>query len=171
MTLPPTQFPPSPRLPLAPPGLPTLRCQPPRPVRAPGSAVGRGGHQEDGGAGQSPGPHCHHDLPTRQLQTEGGTRCQECSGETISLPLPQPQSKPQPLTPAQVTDTAVELYHGPVRALCPLAPNNVNTMAAAAVAATGLGFDGTLGRLVADPGGADWHTVQVGTGRCGSGTC
>lgn len=62
---------------------------------------------------------------------------------------------------AAVTDTAVELYHGPVRALCPLAPNNVNTMAAAAVAATGLGFDGTMGRLVADPGGEDWHTVQV----------
>ena len=59
----------------------------------------------------------------------------------------------------------MELYHGPVRALCPLAPNNVNTMAAAAVAATGLGFDGTMGRLVADPGGEDWHTVQVGLGR------
>jgi hypothetical protein len=61
----------------------------------------------------------------------------------------------------QVTDTAVELYHGPVRQLCPLAPNNVNTMAAAAVAATNLGFDGTVGRLVADPTGADWHVVEV----------
>ena len=40
---------------------------------------------------------------------------------------------------------------GPVRELCPLAPNNVNTMAAAAIAATSLGFDGVYGRLVADP--------------------
>ena len=43
------------------------------------------------------------------------------------------------------------LYEGPVRALCPLAPNNVNTMAAAAVAAhDSLGFDGVSCRLVAD---------------------
>jgi len=45
------------------------------------------------------------------------------------------------------------LYEGSVRGLCPLAPNNVNTMACAAIAATGkggLGFDGTVGCLVAD---------------------
>ncbi len=42
------------------------------------------------------------------------------------------------------------LYEGPVRGLCPLAPNNVNTMAAAATAATNLGMDRTMGRLVAD---------------------
>jgi predicted dinucleotide-utilizing enzyme len=47
---------------------------------------------------------------------------------------------------------AVTLYDGPVRQLCPLAPNNVNTMAAAAVAAHNLGLDGTRARLVADPG-------------------
>ena len=36
------------------------------------------------------------------------------------------------------------LYEGPVRALCPLAPNNVNTMACAALASgDALGFDGT----------------------------
>eukprot|EP00729_Bicosta_minor_P003488 gene3488-30246_t len=40
---------------------------------------------------------------------------------------------------------ACVLYSGPVRALCPLAPNNVNTMAAAALAAADLGFDGTEG--------------------------
>ena len=40
---------------------------------------------------------------------------------------------------------------GPVRALCPLAPNNVNTMAAAAIIAKNLGFDGVQGRLIADP--------------------
>ena len=40
---------------------------------------------------------------------------------------------------------------GPVRELCPLAPNNVNTMACAAIAAHNLGFDGVVGCLVADP--------------------
>ena len=36
----------------------------------------------------------------------------------------------------------VVLYEGPVRRICPLAPNNVNTMAAGALAAHTLGFDG-----------------------------
>lgn len=40
------------------------------------------------------------------------------------------------------------IYDGPVRELCPLAPNNVNTMACAAMA--GLGFDETRARLIAD---------------------
>lgn len=40
-----------------------------------------------------------------------------------------------------VTDEAVTLYEGSVRGLCPLAPNNVNTMAVAAFAASNLGFD------------------------------
>ena len=40
---------------------------------------------------------------------------------------------------------------GPVRELCALAPNNVNTMACAAIAAHNLGFDGVTGCLVADP--------------------
>merc|ERR1719367_2234017 len=65
---------------------------------------------------------------------------------------------------AGVEDTAVELYHGPVRGLCPLAPNNVNTMAAAAVAASNLGFDGTMGRLVSDPSIPNWHVVEVDVG-------
>ena len=43
------------------------------------------------------------------------------------------------------------IYEGSVRQLCPLAPNNVNTMAAAAVAASNLGFDGVYGRIIADP--------------------
>ncbi len=34
-----------------------------------------------------------------------------------------------------------------MRGLCPLAPNNVNTMAAGAVAASNLGFDETVGVL------------------------
>ena len=61
----------------------------------------------------------------------------------------------------EVREEAVVLYHGPVRQLCPLAPNNVNTMAAAAVAATNLGFDKTLGKLVSDPGIPNWHVVEV----------
>ena len=42
------------------------------------------------------------------------------------------------------------LFEGPVRVLCPLAPNNTNTMACAALAASNLGFDKTVGKLVAD---------------------
>ena len=51
----------------------------------------------------------------------------------------------------KVSDKAVTLYEGPVRDLCPIAPNNVNTMAAAAVAANSLGLDQTIGKLVSDP--------------------
>lgn len=61
----------------------------------------------------------------------------------------------------QVIDKAVSLYDGPVRNLCPLAPNNVNTMAAAALAAHNLGFDKVQGCIVADPSLTDWHIVQV----------
>uniref|UniRef100_UPI00398F30F3 aspartate dehydrogenase domain-containing protein isoform X2 n=1 Tax=Pristiophorus japonicus TaxID=55135 RepID=UPI00398F30F3 len=53
------------------------------------------------------------------------------------------------------------LYDGPVRDLCPLAPNNVNTMAAAAMAAHNLGFDRVQGCLVADPSLLDWHVVDI----------
>lgn len=60
-----------------------------------------------------------------------------------------------------VTDKAVVLYDGSVRCLCPLAPNNVNTMAAAALAAHNLGFDKVQGSLVSDPGLRDWHIVEV----------
>ncbi|KAL4224172.1 hypothetical protein ACF0H5_017625 [Mactra antiquata] len=60
-----------------------------------------------------------------------------------------------------VKDETVVLYDGPVRELCPLAPNNVNTMAAAAVAAHNLGFDKVSGCIVADPSLTDWHIVQV----------
>ena len=40
-----------------------------------------------------------------------------------------------------VKDEPVVLYEGDVRGLCPLAPNNVNTMAVASMAASNLGFD------------------------------
>ena len=48
------------------------------------------------------------------------------------------------------------MYEGPVRGLCPLAPNNVNTMACGALA--GLGLDRTTGVLVAD---ASLNTHEV----------
>jgi hypothetical protein len=44
-----------------------------------------------------------------------------------------------------------DLSAGPVRELCKLAPNNVNTMACACIAAHNLGFDNVVGCLVADP--------------------
>ena len=39
---------------------------------------------------------------------------------------------------------------GPLRPLCPLAPNNVNTMACAAIAGHNVGFDNLEAVLVAD---------------------
>lgn len=53
------------------------------------------------------------------------------------------------------------LYQGAVRDLCCLAPNNVNTMAAAAVAAHNIGFDHVTGCLISDPTVADWHIVEI----------
>ncbi|NXN96346.1 ASPD dehydrogenase, partial [Rhinopomastus cyanomelas] len=65
------------------------------------------------------------------------------------------------LVAAVATGGRQVLYDGPLRPLCPLAPSNVNTMAAAAVAAPGLGFDRVQGCLVADPSVPDWHIVEV----------
>ncbi|XP_038609048.1 putative L-aspartate dehydrogenase [Tachyglossus aculeatus] len=53
------------------------------------------------------------------------------------------------------------LYEGPVRGLCPAAPRNSNTMAAACLSAPGLGFDRVIGRLVADTSLVDRHVVEV----------
>ncbi|ULU00791.1 hypothetical protein L3Y34_001306 [Caenorhabditis briggsae] len=53
------------------------------------------------------------------------------------------------------------LYEGSVRGLCPLAPNNVNTMAGGALAATNLGFDKVKAKLISDPKMTDWHVVEV----------
>lgn len=60
-----------------------------------------------------------------------------------------------------VKDSPVVLFEGPVRELCPLAPNNVNTMAVGAIAASNLGFDGVKGRLVSDPGLTGWHVIEI----------
>lgn len=61
---------------------------------------------------------------------------------------------------AQVKSEATVLYDGCIRDLCPLAPNNVNTMAAAALAAHNLGFDKAQGCIVADPS-LEAHIVEV----------
>ncbi|XP_041066463.1 putative L-aspartate dehydrogenase [Carcharodon carcharias] len=53
------------------------------------------------------------------------------------------------------------LYEGPVRNLCPFAPNNVNTMAAAAMAGHNLGFDRVQGCLVADRSLLNFHIVDI----------
>ncbi|XP_054615834.1 aspartate dehydrogenase domain-containing protein isoform X2 [Dunckerocampus dactyliophorus] len=53
------------------------------------------------------------------------------------------------------------LFRGSVAELCPLAPNNVNTMAAAAVAAGNLGFNGVRGEIVSDTALSDYHVVEV----------
>ena len=52
------------------------------------------------------------------------------------------------------------LYEGPARGLAPLAPNNTNTIAAAALAAQNLGLDHTIGRLVCDPS-LEAHIVEI----------
>ncbi|CAD5219819.1 unnamed protein product [Bursaphelenchus xylophilus] len=61
---------------------------------------------------------------------------------------------------AKESNSPMVLYEGPVRLLCPLAPNNVNTMAGAAIAAHNLGFDRTMAKLIADPALRDWHIVE-----------
>jgi len=53
------------------------------------------------------------------------------------------------------------IYSGPVRELCRLAPNNVNTMAVGAIVADHLGFDGVQGRLIADASLTDHHIVEI----------
>ncbi|ELW69135.1 Leucine-rich repeat-containing protein 4B [Tupaia chinensis] len=66
-----------------------------------------------------------------------------------------------PLAATQGTGPRTVLYEGPVRGLCPVAPRNSNTMAAAALAAPSLGFDRVIGVLVADLSLTDMHVVDV----------
>uniref|UniRef100_A0A8C5Z228 Aspartate dehydrogenase domain-containing protein n=1 Tax=Marmota marmota marmota TaxID=9994 RepID=A0A8C5Z228_MARMA len=66
-----------------------------------------------------------------------------------------------PLASAHITGPRTVLYEGPVRGLCPFAPRNSNTMAAAALAAPSLGFDNVIGVLVADLSLTDLHVVDV----------
>ncbi|KAM9225921.1 aspartate dehydrogenase domain-containing protein [Dugong dugon] len=66
-----------------------------------------------------------------------------------------------PLATAPRTGPRTVLYEGPVRGLCPWAPRNSNTMAAAALAAPSLGFDRVIGVLVADLSLPNMHVVDV----------
>eukprot|EP01117_Protostelium_nocturnum_P019944 TRINITY_DN8774_c0_g1_i1.p2 TRINITY_DN8774_c0_g1~~TRINITY_DN8774_c0_g1_i1.p2 ORF type:complete len:294 (-),score=122.47 TRINITY_DN8774_c0_g1_i1:72-953(-) len=52
------------------------------------------------------------------------------------------------------------VFDGTVRQLCPLAPNNVNTMACAALGAANLGFDGVRAVLVADKS-LEAHVIDI----------
>lgn len=65
------------------------------------------------------------------------------------------------LKSSDFSSNPVTLYEGPVRELCTLAPQNVNTMAAASLA--GLGLDLTVGCLVADIS-LDKHQIIVEVG-------
>ncbi|KAM5209526.1 aspartate dehydrogenase domain-containing protein isoform 2-T2 [Hipposideros larvatus] len=66
-----------------------------------------------------------------------------------------------PLAAAHNSGPRSVLYEGPVRGLCPFAPRNSNTMAAAALAAPSLGFDRVIGVLVADLSLTNMHVVDV----------
>ena len=52
------------------------------------------------------------------------------------------------------------VYEGNVRDLCPLAPNNVNTMACASLAAFNLGFDKVKAKLIADKS-LNAHVIEI----------
>lgn len=59
-----------------------------------------------------------------------------------------------------VREGPVTLYDGPVRGVLELAPNNVNTLATAAIAGRNLGFDGVRGILVSDPSRPMQHEIM-----------
>jgi len=61
--------------------------------------------------------------------------------------------------PLSETTESRTIYDGPLRELCVLAPNNVNTMAVLALASQ-LGFDAVRARLVADPS-LEHHITSV----------
>ena len=54
----------------------------------------------------------------------------------------------------------IVVYEGCVRDLCPLAPNNVNTMACAAIAGSSLGFGKVQAKLIADKS-LEAHVIDI----------
>jgi len=62
---------------------------------------------------------------------------------------------------ARMEGRPVVLYDGPVRGIGALAPNNTNSIAAAAVAGYTLGFDQVQACLVADTSLASCHVIEV----------
>lgn len=101
----------------------------------------RAGHREDGRAWQPGGAVCDHEEAPGVTQGAGRAAAEDPAGAWWE----RGRGDCMTLTSLQVLDTKPEgdvvIYDGPVRGLCPLAPNNVNTMAAAALAAPSLGFD------------------------------
>eukprot|EP00760_Papus_ankaliazontas_P033021 PhM_4_TR6139/c0_g1_i1/m.55789/K06989/nadX; aspartate dehydrogenase len=77
-----------------------------------------------------------------------------------SLKLSDPLKQTNQACLDAATGEECVLYSGSVRGLCPLAPNNVNTMACAALCASNLGFDKTEAKLIADTS-LDCHIVEV----------
>lgn len=65
------------------------------------------------------------------------------------------------LSESKESRNAIKLFDGAVRQLCKLAPNNVNTMAVAAISATNLGFDNVQGVLISDPQLANCHITEI----------
>ena len=61
--------------------------------------------------------------------------------------------------PLDEIEGPTEIFRGSVRELCPMAPNNVNTMAVLAMA-SGLGFDAVEACFVVDPS-LDVHITEV----------
>ncbi|KAF7625991.1 hypothetical protein Mgra_00009840 [Meloidogyne graminicola] len=58
------------------------------------------------------------------------------------------------------TNSPKVLYDGTARQLCLMAPNNVNSMASAALAAHTLGFDCTKAKLIVDPELRNWQIIE-----------
>jgi aspartate dehydrogenase len=102
----------------------------------------------------------HHFRLTPPLSTSLAAVDPATPGETVLYEGMRPHRPPTP--PSSPAPSELTHRLGPVRALCPLAPNNVNTMAAAALVAAGLGFDGVVARLVTDPR-CDAAFVRVGS--------
>jgi len=79
----------------------------------------------------------------------------------------QPKERLEAAVAAGVQGETV-LYDGPVRELARVAPNNVNTMAAAAIAGANLGFDGVQACLISDPSLQAHIVVVEAEGRPGA---
>jgi predicted dinucleotide-utilizing enzyme len=73
------------------------------------------------------------------------------------------KGQPKQILEAAIADSAVgetTLFEGPVRDLCPLAPQNVNTMACCAMAGYSVGLDNTVAKLVSDPS-LTAHVIEI----------
>lgn len=90
-----------------------------------------------------------------------GSLCITMAKHPSSLKLERPLSDKvdEYLANEKLTDPVV-IYEGNVRDLCPLAPNNVNTMACAAIAGESLGFGGVRAQLIANKS-LEAHVITI----------